>query len=136
MSTFDLGHVATLHTPATSPPGTLSKSSPRSVAKSWELPRPRLVDRSCVCTLLTYWADEKDDKLIYDMMKSTVERVRSMTVEHQTALDFIYLNYAADFQDPIGSHGAENKEKLQDVSRRYDPEGLFQKRVPGGFKLF
>ncbi|KAI0006957.1 hypothetical protein F4779DRAFT_643667 [Xylariaceae sp. FL0662B] len=32
--------------------------------------------------------------------------------------------------------GAENRQKLRDVSKKYDPDGLFQKGVPGGFKLF
>ncbi|KAI0143813.1 FAD-binding domain-containing protein [Xylariaceae sp. FL1272] len=86
--------------------------------------------------LLTYWDDEKDDQVIRNTMRSTLEQIRAMAVENRTALDFIYLNYAADFQDPIVSYGAENKKKLQNVSRKYDPKGLFQKGVSGGFKLF
>ncbi|KAI1374870.1 hypothetical protein F4677DRAFT_447137 [Hypoxylon crocopeplum] len=46
------------------------------------------------------------------------------------------LNYAYEFQDPIGSYGTENKTLLQGVSKKYDPEGIFQKGCPGGFKLF
>lgn len=48
----------------------------------------------------------------------------------------MYMNYAYTSQDPIGSYGEENKAELQRVSNRYDPQGLFQKGVPGGFKLF
>lgn len=29
-----------------------------------------------------------------------------------------------------------NVDKLQDASRKYDPDGLFQKGVPGGWRLF
>lgn len=47
-----------------------------------------------------------------------------------------YLNYAAAFQDPIGSYGAQSLANLQKVSKKYDPQGFFQTRVRGGFKLF
>jgi len=40
------------------------------------------------------------------------------------------------FQDPIVSYGKVNKGKLREVGGKYNPEGLFQKSVPEGFKLF
>ncbi len=46
------------------------------------------------------------------------------------------MNYAWIDQDPIVSYNAENKGRLQQVSKKYDPEGVFQKGCPGGFKLF
>ncbi|KAI1080688.1 FAD binding domain protein [Whalleya microplaca] len=48
---------------------------------------------------------------------------------------FRYLNYAAPNQDPLSSHGKDNLVFLQEVSAKYDSEGVFQNRVPGGFKL-
>lgn len=47
-----------------------------------------------------------------------------------------WMSTACHFQDPIGSYGANNKQKMQEVSKKYDPEGVFQKAVVGGFKLF
>ena len=47
----------------------------------------------------------------------------------------IYLNYATDFQDSISSYGQVNVQKLRDASRKYDPDQVFQKLVPGGFKI-
>ena len=49
--------------------------------------------------------------------------------------EFIYLNYAAEWQNPIAGYGAANVAFLKSVSKKYDPSGLFQKAVPGGFKL-
>ncbi|KAF2875735.1 FAD binding domain protein [Massariosphaeria phaeospora] len=49
---------------------------------------------------------------------------------------WIYLNYADGWQGPIGSYGEANLRFLQEVSRKYDPKGVFQKQVPGGLKLF
>lgn len=51
-------------------------------------------------------------------------------------LPFQYLNYADKSQDPFGGYGEEMRTRLRAVSRKYDPAGMFQKRVPGGFKLF
>lgn len=49
---------------------------------------------------------------------------------------WLYLNYAAQDQDPIASYGADSVERLKAASRKFDPQGLFQRNVPGGFKLF
>ncbi|OJD15367.1 hypothetical protein AJ78_04372 [Emergomyces pasteurianus Ep9510] len=86
--------------------------------------------------LLTYWKNNSDDEIVLGVMKETLEKVEKAAVSRNQAADFKYMNYSFNFQDPIGSYGPENKQKLQKVSQKYDPEGLFQKSVPGGFKLF
>jgi hypothetical protein len=50
--------------------------------------------------------------------------------------DFQYLNYAGPGQNPLASYGASNIAKLQAVSKKYDPNSIFQRQVPGGFKLW
>lgn len=47
---------------------------------------------------------------------------------------YIYLNYAHVGQNVFGE--GQRKERLREISRKYDPEGVFQRAVPGGFKLF
>ncbi|KAK4197154.1 bifunctional solanapyrone synthase [Triangularia verruculosa] len=48
---------------------------------------------------------------------------------------FQYPNYAAaQFQDPLRSTG--RLEELRKVAKRYDPTGVFQRQVRGGWKLF
>ncbi|KAF4486980.1 Bifunctional solanapyrone synthase [Colletotrichum fructicola Nara gc5] len=51
------------------------------------------------------------------------------------AEDLVYLNYASSRQDSLGSYGAKSLEYMRKVAEKYDPEGIFQTRVPGGFKL-
>ncbi|KAI1176055.1 FAD-binding domain-containing protein [Nemania sp. FL0916] len=48
---------------------------------------------------------------------------------------FKYLNYADPSQSVLESYGDENLAFLRATSKKYDPEGVFQKKVPGGFKL-
>jgi hypothetical protein len=58
-------------------------------------------------------------------MKDVLEKIEREALTRNQAVDFKFMNYAFNFQDPIGSYGTENKKKLQEVSRKYDPEGLF-----------
>lgn len=86
--------------------------------------------------LLTYWTNKDDDEKILAILKDTLEKIERDAVSRGQKVDHTYMNYSFTFQDPIGSYGEENKRKLQAVSTKYDPQGLFQKGVPGGWKLF
>ncbi|KAH6695204.1 FAD binding domain-containing protein [Plectosphaerella plurivora] len=57
-------------------------------------------------------------------------------VESQNAnTPWRYYNYVNQDQHPLESYGAENVRFLKAVAAKYDPAGVFQTRVPGGFKL-
>jgi hypothetical protein len=64
-----------------------------------------------------------------------IEDIAEIAVEMGLLHEFQYLNYADPSQDPIGSYGEENASFLREVSKKYDPRGVFQRQVPGGFKL-
>lgn len=51
------------------------------------------------------------------------------------SVEFRYLNYCDGSQDPLATYGAENIKKMRDAAAKYDPTGVFQNRVPGGFKI-
>lgn len=38
-------------------------------------------------------------------------------------------------QDPLASYGPESVKKMKAAAKKYDPFGVFQKLVPGGFKI-
>jgi hypothetical protein len=86
--------------------------------------------------LLAYWAKKDDDEKLIAAQKDTLDKIRAEAVNRGVHVPFEFLNYAFSQQDPIGSYGVESGERLREVSRKYDPEGVFQKLVPGGFKLF
>jgi hypothetical protein len=69
-------------------------------------------------------------------MKDLIEVIEELTQADGLYHPFHYLNFAAWFQDPLGSYGVEQKAKLKEVARKYDPTGVFQRQVPGGFKLY
>lgn len=69
-------------------------------------------------------------------MNKLIANIEVQAKAQQLYLPFKYLNYAASFQDPMTGYGSTIKERLQNISRKYDPKGFFQTNVPGGFKLF
>ena len=50
-------------------------------------------------------------------------------------LDWTYLNYADRSQAVLQSYGADNVRKMKEAAAKYDPEQVFQKLCPGGFKI-
>ncbi|KAF1963610.1 oxidoreductase FAD-binding protein [Byssothecium circinans] len=79
-----------------------------------------------LCLVAATWDSPADDEKVKSLGKAINDRI------HRWG----YLNYADQWQDPIGGYGKVNKKKLQEASLKYDPTGFFQKRVSGGFKLF
>ncbi|MCJ1313532.1 hypothetical protein MMC25_007211 [Agyrium rufum] len=71
---------------------------------------------------------ERSAREIHDAMS---EVARAMDMLHP----FVYMNYAAEFQDPLGSYGKVAVERLRAVQDRYDHEHLFSDLQPGAFKL-
>ncbi|RYO82820.1 hypothetical protein DL766_006238 [Monosporascus sp. MC13-8B] len=72
---------------------------------------------------------------VYPSFKAAVEEVESYAKSVDGNIEFRYLNYCDSSQDPLGSYGKENIKKMRDAAAKYDPDGIFQKRVPGGFKI-
>ena len=81
------------------------------------------------------WIKKEDEskfqKVIYNVISTVEAEAKSRSLDN----DFVYLNYATEYQDPIGSYGAANKQRLISISKKYDPVQVFQYLQPGGFKL-
>ncbi|MCJ1316755.1 hypothetical protein MMC15_002076 [Xylographa vitiligo] len=81
------------------------------------------------------WAERRDDDFVKTTTRRAVEQIDAFAAAHQTSHRYRYLNYCAEWQKPFEGYGLENWQFLQGVSRKYDPEGLFQRGCVGGFKL-
>lgn len=88
------------------------------------------------CLLTVSWDSKADDARIYSHAKALFGQAEAEARELGLFNKYLYLNYAAEWQDPIAGYGAEVKERLRKVAKKYDPTGVFQKQMPGGFKLF
>ena len=92
-------------------------------------------DPLVLCLLSITWNNVEDDKLVYRVAETLISTIEQATKTAGLFNKYKYLNYAANFQDPISSYGNESVSRLRQVSAKYDPKGFFQTGVPGGFKL-
>lgn len=114
-------------------PAITSKSSPQGGNSLGLNPS----DGPLINALLTSsWSESSDDELINETAAKFIDDIETLAREEGVYRSFIYLNYANKTQNPIDGYGAASKANLQALSKKYDPEGLFQRGVPGGFKLF
>ena len=95
----------------------------------------RVKDNSILLSFILHWVDPTKDEAARKVSDEVLSAVTAYTKEAGGFRPFQYLNYAYESQDPIGSYGEENVKYLQRVSKKYDPQQVFQKLVPGGWKL-
>ncbi|KAJ4357068.1 hypothetical protein N0V95_002806 [Ascochyta clinopodiicola] len=50
-------------------------------------------------------------------------------------VDWRYLNYVDETQDPLKSYGQSNIDLIRKVAAKYDPSGVFQRTVVSGWKI-
>ena len=81
------------------------------------------------------WKNAADDDLAQRTARDAINEIDRYAAEKGTADAYRYLNDCATGQDPFGGYGSENHRFMQEVSRAYDPDGLFQRACDGGFKL-
>jgi hypothetical protein len=80
------------------------------------------------------WNNAADDDAVNRVMSNIMRDIKKASVELGVQNDWVYMNYAAKFQDVIASYGA-SKKKLKTIAKKYDPKEVFQKLQPGYFKL-
>lgn len=87
-----------------------------------------------VAQLTGTWKDPKDTAAVETTALKLIDSIDREARAADMNTGYIYLNYAHAGQNVFGE--GQRKERLREVSRQYDPEGIFQRVVPGGFKLF
>jgi hypothetical protein len=50
-------------------------------------------------------------------------------------IEWQYLNYVDQTQNPLASYGKDNIDFIRGVAAKYDPSGMFQKKVVSGWKI-
>ncbi len=87
-----------------------------------------------VAQLTGTWKDSRDTAVIEAVALKLIRDITIATRIYDMQTGYIYLNYAHAGQSFFGE--GRRKQWLKEMSRKYDPEGIFQHCVPGGFKLF
>ena len=81
------------------------------------------------------WDKSQDDDFVEAVTRRVIEQIDAAAAENRTSHRYRYLNYCAEWQKPFESYGEENWGFMKEVSKKYDPDRLFQKACIGGFKL-
>lgn len=88
-----------------------------------------------IIQLACSWNSAADDDKVYQVMSDIMKQIKKESIELGVANDWVYMNYASQFQDVIASYGDTSKSELKKITNKYDPKAVFQKLQPGYFKL-
>lgn len=91
-------------------------------------------------TLIMYepyfaWQGSSQDTLFESQADFLRSELAAFAVSIGADNEFLYLDYADISQKPLESYGAENVVKIRAAAEKYDPHGVFQTMMPGGFKI-
>ncbi|KAI0852941.1 FAD-binding domain-containing protein [Daldinia vernicosa] len=84
------------------------------------------------------WSLPEDDDRIFKGIENLMALYRQWAInDYSSSLlhPYIFANYAYKEDDVFAGYGQESVSMLRETSKKYDPEGLFQRGTPGGFKL-
>ncbi|KAF5545716.1 FAD binding domain-containing protein [Fusarium mexicanum] len=88
-----------------------------------------------ILQLSVMWNNKSDDDAIYSWISDIFQVVTKEAKARGVNNDYVYMNYASQYQDVIASYGSGNKAKLKTIAKKYDPQQVFQQLQPGYFKL-
>ncbi|KGO52166.1 FAD linked oxidase, N-terminal [Penicillium expansum] len=81
------------------------------------------------------WIGSAYDDVVASWVEETTYKINNATQKAGLYEAFNYIGDAAGFQSIFPGYGAENHQKLRDIAKKYDPQGVFQTLMPGGFKV-
>ena len=86
-------------------------------------------------SLSATWNESGDNDRVEAAANALLSGIIAASKAGGTFDRYIDLNHANTHQNPVAGYGPVVRAQLTAVSRAYDPEGVFQESVPGGFKL-
>lgn len=81
------------------------------------------------------WNSADDDSRIRTAVEKLLGKFKQISSERKLLHRYIFTNYAYQNEELFAGYGEESVKRMREVGREYDPKGIFQKAVPGGFKL-
>ena len=84
---------------------------------------------------IVMWNASRYDAAVGDWVTLVTDAIDDAAKAQGVYHPFKYMNDAAGSQPVFAGYGAENRERLLNISREYDPDRVFQELSPGGFKI-
>ncbi|KAF3061308.1 Bifunctional solanapyrone synthase [Daldinia childiae] len=112
------------------------ENSAKAGSNAMAIPPP---DRPLFIVLIhPTWSLVEDDDRIFKEVENLMAESKRVAINKFSSSyyhPYIFANYAYEEDDVIAGYGQESVAMLKETSKKYDPEGIFQKGTPGGFKL-
>lgn len=83
----------------------------------------------------TWWEDSSEDDRYFDFVTRVFTRIMDEAKKRGLESEYLYMNYAAEFERVIPSYGKDNVAKLKRIQKAVDPTKVFERLQPGHFKL-
>ena len=80
-------------------------------------------------------SNSADDDRVVNAVLGLIAKIEVAAAKRGKAARYRFTNYAYKNQRVFEGYGRESVMALQAVIRKYDPNGFFQRKVPGGFKI-
>jgi hypothetical protein len=77
----------------------------------------------------------EEHAIMREKLVAFVADLEDFAVSEDLNVDWRYLNYVDGTQDPLKSYGQKNVDFMREVAAKYDPSGMFQKKVVSGWKI-
>jgi FAD/FMN-containing dehydrogenase len=81
------------------------------------------------------WWSPNDDETVHNATRNMIDEIETASKAEGDYVEYIFMNDASWDQEVIQHYGGESVERLKRVRKLYDPDSVFQRLVPGGFKL-
>ncbi|KAL8866197.1 MAG: hypothetical protein Q9198_008994 [Flavoplaca austrocitrina] len=81
------------------------------------------------------WISSDADAMIHNATRALNTRIKDASKAERVYEPYEFMNDASWDQDVISTYGVEGQRNMRQVQRKYDPNMVFQKLVPGGWKL-
>ncbi|RFU81866.1 fad binding domain-containing [Trichoderma arundinaceum] len=88
-----------------------------------------------LCLLSATWVSPNDTKKMNAASDQLLQNIIQGAKKQGVYNAYVDMNHAGRIQDPITSYGATNAAFLRQTAKQVDPKGVFQKLMPGGFKV-
>ncbi|KAF2099416.1 FAD-binding domain-containing protein [Rhizodiscina lignyota] len=86
-------------------------------------------------SLEIYWTRHEQSEFFHRFAKEVHNTMKKEAEDTGSLHRFVYLNYAAEWQDPFIGYGLENLCRLKEIQDKYDPDGIFSILQQGGKKI-
>ncbi|KAF2122727.1 FAD binding domain protein [Lophiotrema nucula] len=81
------------------------------------------------------WQDSQHDAAVTGLQRQVMEKAVEEGRERGVFVEYVYMNYASEYQDVMKGFGEKNGTRLRSISERCDPERVFQRLMPGYFRF-